>query len=436
MDFQKICILGLGYIGLPTASMFAASAIKVIGVDVNEEIVSTLKRGDLHIHEPGLREFVDCAFQSGRLVVQVLPEEADAFIIAVPTPFCDGKKADLRFVESAASMIVPYLKSGNLVVLESTSPPQTTTNILVPILEKSGLKAGKDFYVVYSPERVLPGSILKELIENDRVIGGIDQASAEVGRDLYRLFVKGRIVLTDSTTAEMVKLMENTYRDVNIAIANEFLRLADRFGVNIWNAIEIANLHPRVKILKPGIGVGGHCISVDPWFLVEAAPEITPLIRAARTVNDSQPGFLVQYVQSTVGCLGGKRIAILGLSYKADVDDIRESPAIELAHLLHKEGCVVNCYEPFRASGIYEGVSNLGGLEETIKDADVIILAVAHKQFLDLDPADITGISSARLLIDAVDGIKEGVWKEAGFCVHKFGTYDLGMEMTRKKLNG
>ncbi|HUV16068.1 MAG TPA: nucleotide sugar dehydrogenase, partial [Pelolinea sp.] len=286
MSYQTLCVLGLGYIGLPTASTFATHGLKVVGVDTKPEIVAGLNNGEVHLFEPGLRTLVQAALRSGNLVVKYEPEAADAFIIAVPTPFKEDKKADLDFVISAAESIVPHLRKGNLVILESTSPPRTTVDIVAPILEKSGLKAGTDFQLAYSPERVLPGQILRELIENARVIGGVDAASAEAGRELYSIFVRGEIILTDATTAEMVKLMENTYRDINIAAANEFARLADRFQVDIWEAIEIANRHPRVKILSPGPGVGGHCISVDPWFLVEAAPETAQLIRTAREVND------------------------------------------------------------------------------------------------------------------------------------------------------
>ena len=334
MNFKHICIIGLGYIGLPTASTFAKFGIRVTGVDNNSEVLEALQQGKVHIYEPGLSEMVSAAIKSGNLSVSAKPVEADAFIIAVPTPFYGEKKADLSFVRSAAESIVPVLREGNLVVLESTSPPLTTVDVVRPILEKSGLKAGVDFKLAYSPERVLPGQILKELIENARVIGGVDRSSAEAGRDLYGTFVKGDILLTDATTSEMVKLMENTYRDVNIAIANEFSRLADRFGVDVWEAIQIANRHPRVKILNPGPGVGGHCISVDPWFFVEAAPDLTPLIHTARKVNDSQPEFVLKIIERALGTLKGKRIAVLGLAFKPDVDDLRESPAIDVAHLL------------------------------------------------------------------------------------------------------
>ncbi len=251
MRFSKICVIGLGYIGLPTASTFAENCVRVVGVDNNPHVVDTLRKGQLHIHEPGLLKIVTKAIDSGYLTIAQQPEAADAFIIAVPTPFSNEKLADLTYVVSAAESIIPFLSKGNLVVLESTSPPRTTVDRIIPILERSGLKAGCDFFLAYSPERVLPGQILRELIENARVIGGINPSSASAGRDLYATFVKGEIVLTDATTAEMVKLMENTYRDVNIAIANEFSRLAGRFGIDVWEAIAIANRHPRVKNSQP-----------------------------------------------------------------------------------------------------------------------------------------------------------------------------------------
>ena len=362
MEFKTICVIGLGYIGLPTASMFATRGIKVTGVDNNAEVIKSLEAGKVHIYEPGLKEVVEEAINRGNLRVSAKPVEADAFIIAVPTPFYGDKKADLSYVHAAAESIVKVLKKGNLVILESTSPPLTTKEHVLPILEKSGLKAGKDFLLAYSPERVLPGQILKELVENARVIGGIDTASAEAGRDLYKIIVKGEIILTDATTSEMVKLMENTYRDINIAIANEFSRLADRFGVDVWEAIQIANRHPRVKILNPGPGVGGHCISVDPWFFVEAAPDISPLIHTARNVNDSQPDFVVAMVGKALGSLIQKKVAVLGLAFKPDVDDLRESPAIEVAHKLHLAGASVTAFEPFKPDFKHEGINMVSTL--------------------------------------------------------------------------
>ncbi len=421
MNFNHICIVGLGYIGLPTASTFAAKGIRVTGVDTNPDVVRSLKDGKVHIFEPGLRELAQTALQSGLLAVNTRPVEADAFIIAVPTPFYDEKKADLSYVCSAAEAIAPVLKRGNLVILESTSPPLTTCDHVIPILEKSGLKAGADFMLAYSPERVLPGQILKELVENARVIGGIDRASAEAGRDLYQIFVKGEIILTDATTAEMVKLMENTYRDINIAIANEFSRLADRFGVDIWEAIQIANRHPRVKILNPGPGVGGHCISVDPWFLVEAAPDITPLISNARKVNDGQPDFVLGMLQKRLGDLHGKTVAVLGLAFKADVDDLRESPAVEVAYKCHQAGAKVMAFEPFKPGFTHDGISMAASLEAAVKNADGILLLVNHSQFRTINVSALKNMTPARMVFDTVNGWDRAAFQDAGFKYYRLG---------------
>ncbi len=431
MNFNKICILGLGYIGLPTASTFASHGVKVIGVDVNPQIVETLQGGGIHIHEPGLRDVVNAALTSGNFTVSTQPEEADAFIIAVPTPFLHNKfgnfngqqfkLADMGAVQSATEAIVPFLRKGNLVVLESTSPPRTTTELVAPILARSGLEAGRDFYLAYSPERVLPGQILRELIENARVIGGITPESAQAGAGLYSIFVKGEIIQTDATTAEMVKLMENTYRDVNIAIANEFARLGDKFGVDVWEAISLANRHPRVKILSPGPGVGGHCISVDPWFLVKSAPELTPLIYTSRKVNDEQPNYVVALVKRALGPLKGKRIAALGLAYKPDVDDLRESPSIEVVHLLQAEGAQVRAWEPFKPDANLESVSMASNLEDVLKNSDAILLLVRHTDFINLKPEDIASKTKARAVIDTVNGWNVKEWQSAGFTVSRLG---------------
>ena len=430
MNFQKICVLGLGYIGLPTASIFATHGIQVLGVDVNRRVLETLKNGGVHIHEPGLRTVVEAALKSGKLNVSDKPEEANAFLIAVPTPFYHDKTgehngepyklADMRAVTSAAEAIVPYLRKGNLVVLESTSPPRTTVDLVKPILERSGLKAGSDFHLAYSPERVLPGQILRELIENARVIGGVTPESAQAGAELYAVFVKGKILQTDATTAEMVKLMENTTRDVNIAIANEFARLAERFGVDVWEAISLANLHPRINILSPGPGVGGHCISVDPWFFVETAPDLTPLIYTARKVNDEQPHYVMSLMQKALGSLKGKKIAALGLAYKPDVDDLRESPAAEVAHLLIDAGADVRAFEPFKPDGL-PGIPMAASLEEAVKGADAILLLVRHTQFCEKSPAEIAALTPARVVVDTVNAWDATAWKEAGFQVFRLG---------------
>lgn len=415
MKFEKICVLGLGYIGLPTASTFATHGLEVIGVDVDRRVIEVLRNGEIHIQEPGLQTLVKAAFQSGHLRVNESPQEADAFIIAVPTPIREDNRADMDKVVSATESLVPYLKPGNLVILESTSPPRTTVDLVAPILEKSGLKAGEHFYLAYSPERVLPGQILRELIENARLVGGVNQASAEAGRDLYANFARGEIFLTDATTAEMVKLMENTYRDVNIAIANEFARLSTRFGVDIWEAIELANLHPRVEILRPGPGVGGHCISVDPWFLVEAAPEVAQLISQARQVNDGQPAVAAKCVADALGDLSGKKIAALGLAYKPDVDDLRRSPAIQVAGLLAEQGAKVHTYEPFALTARAPGCQPATELAEALDGAEAVVLMVGHRQFKDLAPEDAAEKMDGRVAVDLSGEWDRERWKQAGF---------------------
>jgi UDP-N-acetyl-D-mannosaminuronic acid dehydrogenase len=440
VNFDKICVIGLGYIGLPTASTFATNGVDVVGVDISSHVVETLQRGEIHIHEPGLRTLVEAAIKSGKLRVQSTPEPADAFIIAVPTPFHADragehngrtyKQADMRAVTSAAESIVPHLRAGNLVVLESTSPPRTTTGLVAPILERSGLVAGIDFHLAYSPERVLPGQILRELIENARVIGGVTGASADAGRDLYSVFVRGAIIRTDATTAEMVKLMENTYRDVNIAIANEFSRLAERFGVDVWEAIALANRHPRVKILNPGPGVGGHCISVDPWFFVESAPELSTLIQAARQVNDDQPRFVVDLVSRALGSLAGRKIAALGLAYKPDVDDLRESPAAEVVRLLGTAGATVTAYEPFSPNTVQPGITTAPTLDAALEGADAILLLVGHTQFRELLPADLAVRTGARLVVDAVNGWDAAAFGDVGFNIVRLGASNTDLRLS------
>lgn len=432
---KKVCVIGLGYTGLPTAAMFATHGCQVVGVDINPSIIETISQGKVHIHEPGLQELVREAVVNGHLTVSLTPEKADAFIIEVPTPFKEealtiprrpgdqvgDKHADMSFVVSAARSIATVLQHGNLVVLESTSPPRTTVDIIRPILEATGLKAGRDFYLAYTPERVLPGKILHELVKNARVIGGIDAASAQAGYDLFSVFVSGEIVLTDATTAEMAKLMENTYRDVNIALANEFSRLADRFGVDVWEAILIANKHPRVNVLSPGPGVGGHCISVDPWFFVEAAPDLASLIRVSRHINDDQPSYVCQKVTDCLGSLSEKKIAALGLAYKPDVDDLRESPAVETVRLLQEQGALVTAYEPFKPSANLPGIKTAINMADTLNNADLILILVSHSQFKELEPQAVSKLTRARVIFDAVNAWTGPDWEKAGFAVYRLG---------------
>jgi UDP-N-acetyl-D-mannosaminuronic acid dehydrogenase len=415
----------MGYIGLPTASTLATHGMSVLGVDVDERVLDVLQNGEVHIQEPGLSTLVRAAFHSGNLRVGKAPEAADAFIIAVPTPVLKDKRADMHYVTSAAESIVPHLRRRNLVVLESTSPPRTTLELVAPILEKSGLQAGEDFYLAYSPERVLPGHILRELIENARVVGGIDRASAEAGRDLYRTFVRGEIVLADATTAEMVKLMENTYRDVNIAAANEFARLAERFGVDVWQAVQLANRHPRVDILKPGPGVGGHCISIDPWFLVEGWPEENSVIHRARQVNDAQPGYVLEALQDMPGGLPGQQVAALGLTYKADVDDLRESPAIEVVSLMVASGANVRTYEPYLPETVVPGTQSVATVEEALRGADLVVLLVDHESLRRLDPGFAAQLMRTRLAFDARGSWDRSAWEDAGFELHVLGVGEM-----------
>ncbi|MDN5280680.1 MAG: UDP-N-acetyl-D-mannosaminuronic acid dehydrogenase [Clostridiales bacterium] len=379
----KICVCGLGYIGLPTSAIMAAKGFSVLGVDVNEKVVETINNGKIHIAEPDLDLFVKAAVQAGRLSARTAPEPSDVFIIAVPTPFKNDKKPDMSFVEKATESICKVLQSGNLIILESTSPPETCMNIISPIVRAAGFVPGKDVFIAHCPERVLPGQIMREVVENDRVIGGINAESAQKAKDLYSTFVKGQIHLTDATTAEMVKLVENSFRDVNIAFANELSIICDRLGLNVWELIKLANLHPRVNILKPGPGVGGHCIAVDPWFIVDTCPDEARLIKTARLVNDAKPGFVFNRIKQAADRLKDPVIGLFGLSYKQDIDDLRESPAMEIARQVKaaKLGRLMVC-EPFiKEHAEFE----LFEAENVIKQADILVLLVSHQPFKKID---------------------------------------------------
>ncbi len=379
----KICVIGLGYIGLPTSAIMAAKGFSVLGIDVNPKVVETINNGQIHIAEPDLDLFVKAAVGSGKLKAANRPEPADVFIIAVPTPFKDEKKPDMSFVEQATQAICPVLQPGNLVILESTSPPQTCEKIIAPIVEKAGFKPGIDIHIAHCPERVLPGQIMREVVENDRVIGGLTPESAEKAKALYTTFVTGQIHLTDSTTAEMVKLVENSFRDVNIAFANELSLICDSLNLNVWELIKLANLHPRVNILRPGPGVGGHCIAVDPWFIVDTCPKEARLIKAARIVNDSKPDFVVERIKKAADRLKNPVIGIFGLSYKQDIDDLRESPAMHIARRVKQEniGQLYVC-EPFIKS---HPEFELLEAEKLLRKADIIALLVPHRQFKVID---------------------------------------------------
>ncbi len=408
---KTVCVLGLGYIGLPTASILATCGYHVVGVDISERVVKTINKGEIHIEEPGLQTMVQAGIASGRLRAQTEPTYADVFIIAVPTPITEQKKADMAFVKSAGASIVPYLKKGNLVILESTSPPGTCRNLLAPILEQSGLKIGMDVYLAHCPERVLPGKIMHELIHNDRIIGGISPQCAESAKMIYGSFVEGNIFLTDATTAEMVKLIENTYRDVNIALANETAILCEQIGINFWEVAQLANRHPRVHLHHAGPGVGGHCISVDPWFLVEAFPEDAKLIRMARERNDSMPTFVVQKIESLIKNIDNPKIALFGLAYKGNVDDIRESPSLHVYSLLQLKNYSISLHDPHVKFSPVPLLSE----EEALRNADCLVILTAHDEFKKIKPEKIQNLMRNKIVLDTHNILSGDAWTSKGF---------------------
>lgn len=418
---KTICVIGLGYIGLPTSVMFAKHGFNVHGVDVNEKIVQTLSNKELHIEEPGLKEALIEAVDSGHLTFSTTPIEADAFIIAVPSPITDVKKANLDYIISGTESIVDYVKKGSLVVLESTVPPRTVEDVMVPILEKTNLDVNKDIYIAHSPERVIPGKIFEELENNDRIIGGLTKEAAELTKKLYKSFVKGNIHLTDATTAELVKVIENTYRDINIAFANELAKISEKIGVNAWEAIQLANYHPRVNIHQPGPGVGGHCIAVDPWFLVEQQPELAKMIALARNTNDNMPSYVVDEIITIAkeNQVASPKVALLGLSYKGNVDDMRESPSLTVMDNLKQAGLDYHVYDPF----IHDvRVNNQTlSLENTIDGADIVVILTDHKEFKEYDPSIIGSSMGNKLILDTKNCLDENEWRNAGFNYYRLG---------------
>lgn len=411
--FNSICVVGLGYIGLPTAAVFAKTGLQVTGVDVNEEAVNTINSGKAHIVEVDLDGLLQGVVAAGTLKAQITPAEADAFIIAVPTPFKDDHAADLSYVEAATKSIAPIIKPGNLIVLESTVPPGATDKMVQwldearPDLKKAG-GAGVAYHAAHCPERVLPGRVLIELVQNDRIIGGITQACAERAKALYETFLNGECFLTNARTAEMAKLSENAFRDVNIAFANELSLISDELDIDVWELISLANRHPRVNILKPGPGVGGHCIAVDPWFIVDAAPETAKLIRIAREVNDHKPESVVNRVKKAASRFKNPVIACLGLAFKADIDDLRSSPALDITmHLANEcEGSVL-AVEPNidkLPNSLNSTNVELVDLKTALNQSNVLVLLVDHREFRRLQPKD----RSEKMVIDT-----RGIWNNS-----------------------
>lgn len=394
--FRRLCTLGMGYIGLPTSAVFADNGLTVIGVDVDKTIVDRINTGTPHISEPNLDILVRRVVARGNLRAVTEPEPADAFILAVPTPFRENHQPDLSYVEAATRSIAPFLRAGNLIVLESTSPVGTTEQISRWLAESCPQltfphQAGEqsDIRIAHCPERVLPGQILHEVVHNSRVIGGLTPKCAQLAMNLYGIFVKGECHLTTARTAELVKLAENSFRDVNIAYANELSMICDGLGINVWDLIRIANLHPRVNILNPGPGVGGHCIAVDPWFIVAADPKRARLVRTAREVNDSKPDFVIEKVESEIARLDKPAIACLGLAFKANVDDLRESPAVEIVgRLAAKTGLEILVVEPHierLPPSLQRKNVELVSLDAALGRANLVLLLVDHKAFLNIN---------------------------------------------------
>ena len=414
--FNTISMIGLGYIGLPTATLFASRKKKVIGVDINQQAVETINQGKIHIVEPELDMLVQAAVSAGYLRATTQPEPAEAFLIAVPTPFLPPSpsvrgnggegcpKPDLSYIEAAAQAIAPVLQNGNLVILESTSPVCTTEKLANwlaaarPDLSFPQQAAeAADIQIAYCPERVLPGRVVHELVDNDRVIGGMTRTATFMAAALYKTFVQGDLVETNARTAEMCKLTENSFRDVNIAFANELSIICDQLDINVWELIALANRHPRVNILQPGAGVGGHCIAVDPWFIVDTTPEEARIIRMAREVNDHKPEWVLDKVKAAItdtlakksgSTMADVKVACLGLAFKPDIDDLRESPAVEIALVLAKLGCMVLAVEPNIAklpdSLVVPNVA-LVSLDDALSVSDVACILVKHKQFSELN---------------------------------------------------
>jgi UDP-N-acetyl-D-mannosaminuronic acid dehydrogenase len=413
--FKRVSVIGLGYVGLPTAAVIANRGVQVIGVDANPTTVERINRGETHIVEPDLDILVRSATATGNLRAVGTPEPADAFIVAVPTPFGPNHEPDLSYIERAVKSLAPVLAKGNLVILESTSPVGTTERLAGwlaaarPDLGFPGHGERIDVHVAYSPERVLPGRVLIELVDNDRVIGGLTDICGQHAKALYSLFVQGTCFLTTARTAELVKLAENAYRDLNIAFANELSLVCEKVDVDVWEAIELANRHPRVKILRPGPGVGGHCIAVDPWFIVDSARDETPLIQAARHVNDGKPPHVARLIsQAAAGLAKAKpTLACLGLAYKADIDDLRESPSIDIIEHLDRSrfGAVlvvephIDALPPTLAAR--PGL-RLATLEEALDQADIVALLTNHSVFKDIDRAKL----ASKAVIDTC-----GLWR-------------------------
>jgi UDP-N-acetyl-D-mannosaminuronic acid dehydrogenase len=418
-SYPKLCVLGLGYIGLPTSSILAARGFEVLGVDIDARVLETLESGEVHLEEPGLATMVQGAIASGRLRFSQKPEPADAYFVTVPTPRVEGEGGgmDDRFVRAAVESILPVLRAGNLVVLESTVAPGTSRDIVIPLLEGAGFRVGEDLFYAYCPERVLPGRILVEFLTNARIIGADDPESLARAETIYSEVVEGGIHRTTCAAAELCKLLENTYRDVNIALANEAAWLCEELGADFEEVRALANRHPRVSLLRPGPGVGGHCISVDPTFLIAAAPELATLVRTARETNAAQPARVVGRALGLVAGAEAPRIGVLGVAYKADVGDVRETPATAVLAGLAEAGVEVRAHDPH----VPDFSSPLVSLEEAAEGADCLVVLTDHAEFRELDPASLRELVREPVVYDTRGSLDEDRWREAGFRVVRLG---------------
>ncbi|MBN8235117.1 nucleotide sugar dehydrogenase [Halobacillus kuroshimensis] len=418
---KSLCVVGLGYIGLPTSVMFAIHGHKVHGVDVNQKAVDMINAKQLHIEENGLQERLEEAVDAGNFKAAVEPEEADVFIIAVPSPIREDKTANLDYVRKATEAIVPYVREGNLVILESTVPPRTVEDVMLPVLKDTGLEIGTELFVSHSPERVIPGKVFQELVENDRIVGGINEKSSEMTKDLYRSFVKANIHLTDATTAEMAKVIENTYRDVNIAFANELALISDQIGVNAWEAIKLANYHPRVNIHTPGPGVGGHCIAVDPWFLAEIQPDLSQMIQLSRNTNDNMPVYTANQIEKLMKdqFIQDPKVALFGLSFKANIDDQRESPSLKVILELVEKGISFKTFDPHIKENVASNQTQ--DMDEALDGADILVILTDHDEFKQLDPEYIKCKMNNRVVYDTKNALNLDNWTEAGFIAKRLG---------------
>ncbi|BAH17365.1 nucleotide sugar dehydrogenase [Macrococcoides caseolyticum] len=399
---MKLTTIGLGYIGLPTSIMFAKHGVDVVGVDIKQEAVDKLNNGQIHIEEPGLQEALEEVLASGKFKASTIPEQADAYIIAVPTPNNNDehKSCDISIVMSGVESIIPLLKRGDTVIVESTIAPRTMDDHVKPYLESKGFIIGEDIYLVHCPERVLPGQIMHELVYNNRIIGGITPACVEAGKRVYGTFVKGEMIETQAKTAEMSKLMENTYRDVNIALANELAKICNDLEINVNDVIEMANKHPRVNLHTPGPGVGGHCLAVDPYFIIAEAHEHALLIKLARDINVSMPEYVVHHTKDILSRIGGNKVTVFGLTYKGDVDDIRESPAFDIYEMLTASQYEVVAYDPHVKQEFVE--EDMG---TAVKDSDLVLILSDHSEFKQLTDGDFDGMRN-RYILDTKNVVK------------------------------